>query len=75
MESMITIVKFYPYWALPVAFVLFETGMFAKRHRKKGVDKAAFGLMGSLLILLVLWVAMRGDLNSVRWVMSWYGYH
>ncbi len=75
MEAMMTLVRFFPYWALPSAFVFFEIGVFAKRHRRKGLDIASFGIAGCLVVLVVLWIFARGDINSPRWVMGWFGYH
>lgn len=73
MEPTLTLVRFFPYWALPVAFVFAEVGLFARRHQRRGLDLAAFGVALCLVILTGLWLFKRGDLYAMEWVMRWHG--
>jgi hypothetical protein len=69
MRPIYLIVRFYPFWALPVALILGELG----RHfgRRAGIKKWKWICWAGsvfLLTLIVLWFIGRGDLNSDRWV-------
>jgi hypothetical protein len=66
------IVRFLPYWALPVMLLCAETG-WTLRWTPKARKKQVF-LWGSALFLAVIsggWFFFRGDVNSDRWVRMW----
>ena len=61
--------RFYPYWAIPVAFVVFELGRHFHRH-KSPRQWPLFGMVGVLVLSSILWFVFRGDLNSDSWVRA-----
>jgi hypothetical protein len=64
------IVRFFPFWALPLCLVLFDLGVFYRR--KHSPAQRFFWFMVVLLVLLsLLWFVFRGDLNSEKWVKGW----
>jgi hypothetical protein len=74
MHFLHVIVHFYPYWALIVAVILLETGVFFKRRRQL-VPMIACGLFAALFLAGIgLYFYHRGDLYSDRWVKNWLEY-
>ena len=65
--------KTFPFWAVPLAFILFEVGFFYKR-RKSEARVVFFGASGFLVVLALTWVVMRGDLHAEAWVRAMQGY-
>ncbi|HCM39581.1 MAG: hypothetical protein A2Z97_07720 [Bdellovibrionales bacterium GWB1_52_6] len=63
------LMRFFPYWAIPAAFILGELALHFRR-KKSAVEWFCWGMVLLLIILIVLWVAMRGDLHSDQWVKS-----
>lgn len=67
MHSLFVLLRFYPYWALPAAFVIVELGMHYRRRKQK-TQWVVFGISGVLSLTSLLWIVFRGDLHSDRWV-------
>lgn len=65
------IVRFYPYWALVVAFILWETGVFFKRRRQFLPMIACWFFTLLFLVGIGFYFHGRGDLYSDRWVKNW----
>ena len=72
MRWLYVLARFYPFWALPTAFILGEFGMFFFR-RGQSRYRFFFGMVGFLLVTTVLWFILRGDLNSDNWVKGMIG--
>ena len=69
MHALFSIVRFYPYWALPVAIILAETGFYFRR-REKPARFYFFGFSGLLVLGIACWFVFRGDINSDAWVRA-----
>jgi hypothetical protein len=61
--------RLFPYWALPLAVILAELAIYLRRRGSRRW-KGCLGAAIALVILLVLWVVFRGDLNSNRWLQQ-----
>jgi hypothetical protein len=64
--------RLYPYWALPLAVVLVQLGIFFRR-RKSPIQYACLGEAGLLLLGIVAWFVFRGDLYTDRWLRVIFG--
>lgn len=66
------IIRFYPYWSLPLGLVIFELGNYFIRRSLRGPAKTmgwSFRGIGVLMgIGIIFWFIFRGDLNSDAWV-------
>jgi hypothetical protein len=69
MHTLFVLAKVYPYWAIPLALVVGELGIFFRRRRSKK-QRICWAGVGILLLGLILWFYFRGDLNSDRWIQS-----
>lgn len=63
-------VRFFPYWALPLVLVFFETGVYFKRRNKKRRWAACWAVMVLLFAGIGTWFAFRGDVHSDQWVKT-----
>jgi hypothetical protein len=73
MNFLFSVVRFFPYWGLPVVLVLAETTMFAKRRNRR---KLMYGCLFFTLVFISaigFWFFFRGDLNSNEWVKGLLG--
>jgi len=61
------LVRFFPAWAIPLAFIL---GELALHFRRKGspMEWVCWGMVVLWLTLAIVWFIMRGDLHSDQWV-------
>jgi energy-coupling factor transporter transmembrane protein EcfT len=69
MHALFSMVRFYPYWALPVAIIAAETGFYFRR-REKPVRFYFFAFSALLVLGLAGWFFFRGDVNSDAWVRA-----
>jgi len=71
MHVIYALMRFYPFWALPVGLVLFELAFFFRRKNQK---KQFFCFLTTLLLCVsaLFWIILRGDLNSDAWVRSFF---
>ncbi len=62
-------VRLFPYFAFPIAIILAEVG---RHYRRKHSPKqwTCWGVAFGLMLLTVLWVVFRGDVNSDHWVKA-----
>lgn len=67
MHFLYSVLRFFPFWVLPTAFILAEIGLFFRR-RKSRLQFTFFGLAGFLFLLTLLWFGFRGDLYSDQWL-------
>jgi hypothetical protein len=65
--------KTFPFWAVPLAIILFEVGFFYKR-RRSDAKVVFFGASGFLICLALAWLVLRGDLHAEAWVRAMQGY-
>lgn len=73
MTFIFSVVRFFPYWGLPIVLVLGETALFAKRRRR---TKLMYGCLLFVLIfisMIMAWFYFRGDLHSDDWVKGLFG--
>lgn len=69
MYLLFALLRFYPYWALPLALVIGEIGVHLRR-RKSPLQKYCWAWVGILGFTTILWFAFRGDVNSDKWVKA-----
>jgi len=72
MHIVYALARTYAYWALPVAFVVAEIGLFFRR-RKSPIQYYCWTAVGFIGFTWILWIALRGDLNSDTWLRSLIG--
>ena len=71
MHLLFLLLRIYPYWALPCAFVVAEVGVFFRR-KKSPVQFIAWLAVLTLIVSSVLWIVNRGDLNSDKWLRNFW---
>lgn len=62
-------VRTFPFWAVPVAIVFGQLGVYFWR-RRSGLRFVFFGCAASLVIGAIAWIVFRGDLHSDAWVRA-----
>ncbi|MCC7441667.1 MAG: hypothetical protein IT285_08540 [Bdellovibrionales bacterium] len=62
-----TLLRLYPFWAVPLGLLLIEIGVFLKRRRTSGHIQSWVGA-GFLLATSIAWMVMRGDRYSDDWL-------
>ncbi|OFZ69491.1 MAG: hypothetical protein A3K03_00760 [Bdellovibrionales bacterium RIFOXYD1_FULL_44_7] len=66
---MFSLVRFFPYWGLPVMIVCAELAWYY--HRKRDSTQYIFwGFAAVITVLIVCWIGFRGDLYSDQWVRA-----
>jgi hypothetical protein len=60
--------RFFPYWALPLVLLGFETGIYFKRRRRFKGQFSCWFVAVFLAILIGVWFFYRGDVHSDHWV-------
>ena len=71
MHFFFTLVRIYPAWAVPTAFIFFELGIYYRRKASK-FQFYMWGLVGVQSLLLLLWLIFRGDIHSDNWVRAFF---
>lgn len=54
------LVRYYPFWAIPVAIIFFEIGMYHYNRRALIPAAGGFGLTVLLVISTIFWLAFEG---------------
>ncbi|OFZ21061.1 MAG: hypothetical protein A2X94_06945 [Bdellovibrionales bacterium GWB1_55_8] len=72
MRFLFTALRFFPYWAIPVAFILADLGLHFRRKNNR-VFVPLWSASGLLVVLVLLWFVFRGDKNSDLWVRALIG--
>ena len=54
------LVRYYPFWAIPVALVFFELGVYHFNRRARVSFSGAFGIAALLTITSIIWVVLEG---------------
>jgi hypothetical protein len=67
MHHVYFLARIFPFWALPLAFVLGQLGLHFRR-RKFGVQYSFWGMVAILVIASIAWIGFRGDINAENWV-------
>ena len=67
-----TAVRIFPAWAIPIAFIFWELGVYFRR-RAEPSQHICWGIVGLFSVATLLWVFFRGDLNSDIWVRALVG--
>jgi drug/metabolite transporter (DMT)-like permease len=62
-------VRIFPYWALPLAVVIFQLGTFYHRRRNK-LRWACGAAIGFLGLMTLLWFIFGGYMHSDQWVRT-----
>jgi hypothetical protein len=53
-------VRYLPFWAVPLAIVLFEIGLYYYNRRERIPVLACFGCVGILLLSSIFWLVFEG---------------
>lgn len=61
-----TLLKTFPFWAVPLAIVFAEIGRHFRR-RRNSLEIPMWFLVGFLGLLTLLWLIFRGDLHAEKW--------
>jgi hypothetical protein len=64
-----TLARIYPAWAVPIAFIFFELGIYYRRKNSR-MQYYLWGLVVLQLLLLLLWIIFRGDIHSDQWIRA-----
>jgi hypothetical protein len=67
MHHVYFLARIYPYWALPLAFVMGQLGLHFRRRKFK-VQYSFWGMLVLLIVSSLIWIVFRGDLNADQWV-------
>lgn len=54
------LVRYFPFWATPIALVLFEVGVYHFNRRERGSCVVYFVLSGALAVSSILWIVFEG---------------
>lgn len=66
------LVRFFPFWGLPVALVFFEMGMFFYFRRERYGVLACFGMTGFFIVLSIAWLVLGGYWRGGMWVKDFF---
>lgn len=69
MHILYVIGRIFPFFAVPLALALCQFALFFRRKGRK-VFKVYFGIAGLLVLLSLLWIVFRGDVNSDKWIRA-----
>jgi hypothetical protein len=69
MHVLYALVRFFPYWALPVALIVAELGRFYRRRQSQN-QYWCWTASVALIVFTVFWFVLRGDQNSDNWVRA-----
>jgi hypothetical protein len=58
--TILFLVRFYPFWAIPAALVFFELGVYHYNRRERIQFTLSFGIAGFLVISCIAWVIFEG---------------
>lgn len=61
--------RIYPFWALPLIVIAVEVGIFFKRKKSK-IQYYFWAAVFSLSLGILIWLLLRGDRYSDRWIHS-----
>ena len=54
------LVRFFPFWAIPLALVMFEIGVYHYNRRQRLPVVISFSFAGLLAVASILWVVFEG---------------
>ena len=54
------LVRFFPFWAIPFALVMFEMGVYHYNRRERLPGVIAFAFAGLLAVVSITWVVFEG---------------
>ncbi|OFZ54142.1 MAG: hypothetical protein A2428_17730 [Bdellovibrionales bacterium RIFOXYC1_FULL_54_43] len=70
MRFLYIVIRFLPYWAIPLAFTIAEVGVFFRRKQDR-MQYFCWVVSAGLVLTVILWIAARGDIHSDAWVRAW----
>jgi hypothetical protein len=62
-------VHLYPFWAIPLAVVFIELGIYFRRRNNK-INYFCFSIGLFLILTAMMWIGFRGDVHSDAWVKN-----
>jgi hypothetical protein len=67
MHHVFFLARIYPYWAIPLAAVFGQVGLYNRRRNFR--MQYSFWSMAAILVLTsIAWIGFRGDYNADQWV-------
>jgi predicted outer membrane lipoprotein len=71
-QTIFTLVHYYPIWALPVALANCQFAIHFMRRRKPA-QYLFWLLAAAFFVSTAMWFAYRGDVNGAQWVREHFG--
>ena len=71
MAAIFLMVKFVPFWAVPLALVVGDVGWHLHKRRNR-LEYVCYIAALCLISLAGIWLYYRGDVNSDKWLKSLY---
>jgi len=62
-----TLLRLYPFWAVPIGMMLVEVGTFLRRRKTKG-SILSWSMAGFFVVTSLLWVGFKGYRYSDEWL-------
>jgi len=72
MQTLITLVHYFPIWAIPLALASAQFALHFMRRRKP-TQYFFWFIAGTLILSSLAWIAFRGDVNGATWVRQQMG--
>jgi hypothetical protein len=68
MSAYFAILRYFPYWAIPLVLVAFETALFARRKGRRALMISCLFFALFAVAAVAGWFYFRGDLHSNDWI-------
>jgi hypothetical protein len=68
MSAYFAILRYFPYWAIPLVLVACETALFARRKGRRSLMISCLLFAVFTLAAVGAWFYFRGDLHSNDWI-------
>jgi hypothetical protein len=68
MSAYFAILRYFPYWAIPLVLVAGETALFARRKGRRSLMISCLLFALFTVVAIFAWFYFRGDLHSNDWV-------
>jgi len=72
MHTIYELARYYPFWAIPMALISGEFGLFCRR-RESPAQWIFWCITGGFILTTLIWIIARGDANSDKWVKAFLG--
>ena len=66
--SVLFMVRYFPFWAVPLALIFFELGVYHYNRRERSGTLTFFGAAAFLVIVTILWIVFEGYWRAGPWI-------